>query len=112
MTKKSAGSEGRRGESLGSRGDRSFDTFLFCSGGPEAGIDVGDSAGAGFDLGEALILRTGEDAGGFEALPDGFDLVELVVMGEEADLGVVARGSSGDEELPVGGFEEEEFAAE
>ncbi len=33
-------------------------------------------------------------------------------MGEEADLGVVAGGSGGDEELPVGGFEEEELAAE
>ncbi len=33
-------------------------------------------------------------------------------MGEEADLGVVAGGSGGDEELPVGGFEEQELAAE
>ncbi len=33
-------------------------------------------------------------------------------MGEEADLGVVAGGAGGDEELPVGGFEEEKFAAE
>ena len=41
-----------------------------------------------------------------------FELVELVVVGEEADLGVVAGGAGGDEELPVGGFEQEEFAAE
>ena len=39
-------------------------------------------------------------------------LEELVVVGEEADLGVVARGAGGDEELPVGGFEQQELAAE
>ena len=49
---------------------------------------------------------------GLRVLPDGFELVELVVVGVEAELGVVARGAGGDEELPVGGFEEEEFAAE
>jgi len=33
-------------------------------------------------------------------------------VGEEADFGVVAGGSGGDEELPVGGLEQEELAAE
>ena len=36
-----------------------------------------------------------------------FELVELVHVGLEAELGVVAGGAGGDEELPVGGFEQE-----
>ncbi len=85
---------------------------LFGSGGPVAGVDVEEDAVATLDLGEAVVLGFGEGADGFEALPDGFDFVELVVVGEEANLRVVAGGSGGDEELPVGGFEEEELAAE
>ena len=100
------------GESSGAGCDWSFVAFFFCSGGPEAGLDVGEDAVAAFDLGKAVFLSLGEGAGGFEALPDAFDLVELVVVGEETDLRVVARSSGGDEELPVGGFEQEEFAAE
>ena len=49
---------------------------------------------------------------GLEVLPDGLELVELVVVGFEAELGVVSGGAGGDEELPVGGFEQEELAAE
>ena len=79
---------------------------------PQAGIEVGEDVVAELDLSEAGFLSKGETARLFEGLVDGFDLVELVVMGEEANLGVVARGSGGDEELPVGGLEEEEFAAE
>ena len=52
-----------------------------CSGDPEARIDVGKDAVAAFDFGEAVVLSFGECAGGFEALPDGFDLVELIVVG-------------------------------
>jgi len=56
---------------------------------------------------------SGKDgAVGFEVLVDGFEFVELVVVGGEAEFGIVACGSGGDEELPVGGFEEKEFAAE
>ena len=58
------------------------------------------------------LLFGGDGAGGLEGLPDGFDLVELVVVGEEAELGVVAGGAGGDEELPVGGLEQKELAAE
>ena len=98
--------------SSGAGCDLSFVAFFFCFGGPEARIDVGKDAVTAFYFGEAVLLGFGECAGGFVALPDGLDLVELIVVGEEADFGVVARGSGGDEELPVGGFEEEEFAAE
>ena len=76
------------------------------------GVDVGEDVVAEFYFGEAGFLLWGDGAGGFEGLVDGFELVELVVVGEEADLGVVAGGSGGDEELPVGGFEEEKLAAE
>src|SRR6267143_1167627 len=112
MTNQKYGQRQGNGEKSGGGCDWGFDAFLLCSGGPVARIDVGEDAVAAFDLGEAVALGHGERAGGFEALPDGFDLVELVVVGEEADLGVVARGSGGDEELPVGGFEQEELAAE
>jgi hypothetical protein len=73
-----------------------FDAGLFCAGYPEAGVDVGEDAVAELDFGEAGVLGSGEGAGGFEALPDGFDLVELVVVGEEADFGVVAGCAGGD----------------
>jgi hypothetical protein len=79
---------------------------------PEAGVDVGEDAVAIFDLSETCLLRGGEGAGEFEALPDSLDLVELIVMGEETDLSVVAGGAGGDQELPVGGLEEKKFAAE
>jgi len=93
-------------------GERCGGDGFFGGGGPEAGIDFGEDAVALFDFGEAGLLGFGDRAGRFVGLPDGFDFVELIVMGEEADFGVVACGTSGDEELPVGGFEEEEFAAE
>src|SRR5258705_13614983 len=51
------------GEKSGGGGDWSFDAFLFCSGGPEAGIDVGEDAVAAFDFGEPVFLGFGEDAG-------------------------------------------------
>src|SRR5271170_2432413 len=79
---------------------------------PEAGIDVGEDAVALFDFGQTRLLGFSDCAGCFEGLPESFDFVELIVVGEEADLGVVAGGAGGYEELPVGGFEEEELAAE
>ena len=82
------------------------------AGGPEGGVDVGEDAVAEFDCGEAFAHVFVEGAVGFEGLPDGLEFVELVVVGEEAELGVVAGGAGGDEELPVGGFEQEELAAE
>ena len=80
--------------------------------GPESGVEVGEDAVTVFDLGEAGGHVFVEDAVVLEGLPDDLEFEELVVVGEEAGLGVVARGAGGDEELPVGGFEEEEFAAE
>ena len=85
---------------------------LACAGGPEAGIDVEEDVVAEFDGGEADLLIGGDGVVGLEVLPDGLELVELVVVSFEAEFGVVAGGSGGDEELPVGGLEEEEFAAE
>ncbi len=47
-----------------------------------------------------------------ERVPERAEFVELIAVGVEAELGVIARGAGGDEELPVGGFEEQELAAE
>ncbi len=86
--------------------------MLAGAGGPEVGVDVGEDAVAHFDGGEAFGLFGGDGSVGFQMLVDGLELVELVHVGLEAELGVVAGGAGGDEELPVGGFEEEELAAE
>ena len=85
---------------------RGFQAGLFGTCDPVARVDVGEDIIAAFDFGEAVVLGFRKGAGGLEALPDRFDFVELVVVSKEADLGVVASGSGGDEELPVGGFEE------
>ena len=82
------------------------------TGGPEVGVDVGEDAVADFDGGEAFFLFGGDGLVGLQVLVDGLELVELIDVGFEAELGVVTGGSGGDEELPVGGFEEEELAAE
>ncbi len=91
---------------------RARSAVLAGAGGPEVGVDVGEDAVAFFDGGEAGFLFRGDGVVGFEMLPDGLELVELVDVGLEAELGVVAGGAGGDEELPVGGFEQEELAAE
>ena len=80
--------------------------------GPVGGVDIREDAVAFFDGGEAGGLVVVEGAVVLPGLPDGFDLGPLLVVGEEAELGVIAGGAGGDEELPVGGFEEEELAAE
>ncbi len=82
------------------------------AGGPEVGVDVGEDAVALFDGGEAGFLLQADGLVGFEVLPDGFELVELIHVGLEAEFGVVSRCTRRDEELPVGGFEEQELAAE
>lgn len=80
--------------------------------GPETGVDVREDAVALLDGGEAVFLFCGEGIGGLTGQPDLCEFVELVVVGVEAELGVIARGAGGDEELPVGGFEQKEFPAE
>src|ERR1700712_482121 len=72
---------------------------LVCPRGPEAGVDVGEDAVANFDGDEALFLLLREAAVGGVAEPCFFELVELVVVGVEAEFGVVAGGAGGDEEL-------------
>ena len=85
---------------------------LFGSGSPVGRVDVGEDAIAALYFGEAGVLFGSDGVCGLEGLPDGFDLVELIIVGEEANFCVVAGGTGGDEKLPVGRFEEEEFAAE
>ena len=70
--------------------------FLFGVVGPVGWVYVGEDAVAELDLGEAGFLLEGDGGGGLEGLVDGLELVELVVVGEEADLGVVAGGAGGD----------------
>ncbi len=86
--------------------------ILARTGGPEVRIDVGEDAVAQFDGGEAFFLFGRDGAVRFQMLPDGFELVELVHVGLEAKLGVVSGSAGRDEELPVGGLEEEKLAAE
>ena len=69
---------------------------MFCADCPEGGIDVTEDIIAEFDVGETGRLRGGELAGGFEGLPDGFEVVEMVVVSEEAHLCVVAGCAGGD----------------
>ena len=60
-------------------------------------VDSGKDVVAELDFFEAACLRGGEFAGGFEALPEGFEVVELVVVGQETGLGIVAGSAGGDE---------------
>jgi hypothetical protein len=69
---------------------------LVRSGYPVGGVDIGKDTVASFDLGEAGVLFGSDGGGGLEGLPDGCDFVELIVVGEEADFGVVAGGTGGD----------------
>ena len=110
-----AGGTGGLGVLLGGDsfpGGGGFVAELRGTSGPEAGIDVGEDAVAEFDLVEAAGQVLIEGAVVLECLPNGFEFEELVVVGEEAGLGVVAGGAGGDEELPVGGFEQQQLAAE
>ena len=111
---KAGGAGGLRGR-FG--GDVFFGGRWGCAGcggafGPEAGVEVGEDAVAVLDLREAGGHVFVEGAVVLEGLPDGLEFEELVVVGEEAGFGVVARGAGGDEELPVGGLEQQELAAE
>jgi hypothetical protein len=80
--------------------------------GPEGGVEVGKDVVTGFNGREAGFLLGGETLTGLNGVEDLFEGVELVLVGVEADFGVVAGGEGADEELPIGRFEQEEFAAE
>ena len=73
---------------------------------------MGEDAVALLNGGQAGLHMGVELAVGGVGLPDLLELEELFVVGEEAELGVIAGGAGGDEELPVGGLEQEQLAAE